>query len=74
MDHAAALETYTAAEPLPYCDFLVARARTLVGLAANPDHGALRRDLARLEEKARALRWRIGWPVVAGAAHPRPTA
>jgi tetratricopeptide (TPR) repeat protein len=71
--HATALEAYTAAEPLPYCDFLVARARTLAGLVARPDDVALQRDLARLKEKAQTLRWPIGWPV-ASAAHSRSTA
>jgi class 3 adenylate cyclase/tetratricopeptide (TPR) repeat protein len=71
--HAAALESYTAAEPLPYCDFLVARARTLVGLVAKPEDVALQRDLARLEEKAHALRWPIGWSV-ASAANSRSAA
>jgi class 3 adenylate cyclase/tetratricopeptide (TPR) repeat protein len=69
--HAAALEAYTAAEPLPYCDFLVARARTLVGLVENPDDVALQRDLARLQEAARSLRWPIGWSVTASVAQSR---
>ena len=68
--HAAALEKYTAAEPLPYCDFLVARARTLIGLIENPDDGALQSELARLSEEARKLRWPIGWSV-AGSANTR---
>ena len=48
---------------LPYCDFIVARARTLAGLAADPDDDTLRRDLARLKEQAQGLRWPIGWSV-----------
>jgi class 3 adenylate cyclase/tetratricopeptide (TPR) repeat protein len=65
MAHADALQAYTAAEPLPYCDFLVARTRTLVGLVERPGDAALQRELARLREQARSLRWPIGW-LVAG--------
>ena len=61
MAHAAAIEAYTAAEPLPYCDFLVARTRVLVGLAADPDDTALQRDLAGLKERAQRLRWPLAW-------------
>ena len=74
LGHAAALETYTAREPLPYCDFLVARARALVGLSTTPDDEALQRMLARLQEEAQRLRWPIGWPVGASGADWRALA
>ena len=72
--HADALMAYTAAEPLPYCDFLAARARTLVGLANDTDDAALKRDLAALQDKAQRLRWLIDWPVVTSAAGSRSSA
>lgn len=56
------LEDYTSAEPLPYCDFLIARARTLVGLAQRPEDPALRADLTRLRTEAERVAWPIGWP------------
>ena len=72
--HAAALEAYTAREPLPYCDFLVARARVLVGLSTTPDDEALQRSLERLKEQALRLRWPIGWSVGASVAQSRERA
>jgi hypothetical protein len=71
MAHADALEAFTAAEPLPYCDFLVARTRTLVGLVHQPEDAALQGELARLEEHARSLRWPIGWSAGERVARPR---
>ncbi len=62
LDHAAALESYTAAEPLPYSDFLIARARVLIGLAARPADPALLVELSRLRAEAARVRWPIGWP------------
>jgi class 3 adenylate cyclase/tetratricopeptide (TPR) repeat protein len=60
--HADALELYTAAEPLPYTDLLIARGRALVGLAANPDDSALAAELARLRREAERVRWPLRWP------------
>ncbi len=59
--HAAALEAYTQAEPLPYSDLLIGRARVLVGLASHPDDGALQEELARLRAEAERVRWPVGW-------------
>ena len=72
--HADALKAYTVAEPLPYCDFLVARARTLVGLSNDPDDLALNQDLAQLKDKAQSLRWLIDWSIPGTAAGPRASA
>ena len=66
--HAAALERYAAAEPLPYSDFLVARARVLVGLAARPADPMLRAELSKLRAEAARVRWPIDWPGPAGAS------
>jgi hypothetical protein len=60
--HAAALESYTAAEPLPYSDFLIARARVLAGLAARPADPTLAAELLRLRAEAARARWPIDWP------------
>jgi len=62
LEHAAALEAYTRAEPLPYSDFLIARARVLAGLAARPEDRALQAELSRLRAEAERVRWPIGWP------------
>jgi hypothetical protein len=69
LEHAAALEAYTRAEPLPYSDFLIARARTLVGLVSRPEDRALREELSRLRAEAERVRWPIGWTTA--AAVPR---
>ncbi len=69
LEHAAALEAYTRAEPLPYSDFLIARARTLVGLASDPDDRALHEEFSRLRAEAERVRWPIGWTTA--AANPR---
>ena len=60
--HAAALEAHTRAEPLPYADFAIARARVLAGIAARPGDTALRQQLDRLRAEARRVRWPIPWP------------
>ena len=60
--HAGAIEAYTQAEPLPYTDFLIARARVLVGLAARPADPPLREELARLFAEAERVAWPIAWP------------
>ncbi|MDH5244970.1 MAG: hypothetical protein OEW98_00860, partial [Betaproteobacteria bacterium] len=66
LEHAAALEAYTRGEPLPYCDFLIARARVLIGLASHPDDPRLREELSRLRREADRVRWPIAWPLPAG--------
>ena len=72
LKHAASLEDYTRAEPLSYCDFVIARCRAIVGLAARPDDAATQGELARLQRESAALRWPIGWPdwAVRGLAPP----
>jgi tetratricopeptide (TPR) repeat protein len=69
LEHAAALEAYTRVEPLPYSDFLIARARTLVGLVSRPEDRALHEELSRLRAEAERVRWPIGWTTA--AAVPR---
>ncbi len=59
--HAAALESYTSNERLPYTDFLIARGRALAALGANPQEAAARGELERLKADALRLKWPIGW-------------
>jgi class 3 adenylate cyclase/tetratricopeptide (TPR) repeat protein len=59
--HAAALESYTINERLPYTDFLTARGRVLAALGENPQEAAARSELERLKADARRLKWPIGW-------------
>ena len=59
--HAAALESYTSAEPLPYTELLIARGRVLAALGANPQEAAARSELERLKADALRLKWPIGW-------------
>jgi tetratricopeptide (TPR) repeat protein len=62
LGHAAWLEVHTRDEPLPYADFLVARARVLAGLASRPDDPSLHDELSRLRAEAERVDWRIDWP------------
>ncbi len=59
--HAAALERYTAEEPLPYTDWIVARGRLLAALAQAPDDVALRAERDRLKTEFDRLDWRVAW-------------
>ncbi len=72
--YAAALADYTRAEPLPYSEFLVARAGTIAALAQRPEDTALRKELARLQAEAERLRWPIAWPEWASAGGSPPHA
>jgi hypothetical protein len=74
LEHAAALDAYTRAEPLPYSDFLIARARVLIGLASRPADQGLREDLARLRADAKRVRWPIAWPAWAPCDDAPPAA
>jgi ATP/maltotriose-dependent transcriptional regulator MalT len=69
LEHATALETYTRPEPLPFSDFLIARARTLVGLVSHPEDRTLHEELSRLRAEAERARWPIDWTTA--AAIPR---
>jgi class 3 adenylate cyclase/predicted ATPase len=62
LEYVGAMAAYTRREPLPYTDFLMARGRTLVALAAQPQDPVLRAELAALRAQAETLRWPIGWP------------
>jgi class 3 adenylate cyclase/tetratricopeptide (TPR) repeat protein len=60
--HIDALAAFTQREPLPYTDFILARGRTLVGLAARPQDPRLQATLADLRMRAESLNWPISWP------------
>jgi class 3 adenylate cyclase/predicted ATPase len=62
LEYVGAMAAYTRREPLPYTDFLMARGRTLVALAAQPQDPVLRAELAALQAQAKTLRWPIDWP------------
>ncbi len=62
LKQAAALADHTQAEPVPYCEFLIGRARTLAALAERPNDLVLRAQLTRLRTDAERLAWPIGWP------------
>ena len=49
--YAAALETYTASEPLPWADLFVARGRALAGALQGRDPAMTRRELSNLRAK-----------------------
>jgi len=59
--HAAALESYTSNEPLPYTDLLIARGRALAALGENSHDAAARSELLRLKAEATRVKWPIGW-------------
>ncbi len=71
-EHIAALAAFTQSEPLPYTDFILARGKTLVGLAARPQEPKLQAKLAELRAQAERLRWMIDWPAWAVAGR-QPT-
>jgi class 3 adenylate cyclase/tetratricopeptide (TPR) repeat protein len=65
--HAEALKDYTRAEPLPYTDFLIARARALAVLGEDPGSRSARAEVDGLRREAERVRWRIGWPAFAAS-------
>jgi len=65
--HVSAMASYTRREPLPYTDFLMARGRALVALAARPDDRARREEIVELRAQAQRLRWHLTWPAWAAS-------
>jgi eukaryotic-like serine/threonine-protein kinase len=63
LEHADALARYVGEEPLPWTEFFIMRARTLVAHARDPRDPQARAMLAHLRRQARA----IGFHVAAGA-------
>jgi len=60
--HAAALENYTRAEPLPYTDVLIERARAVAAHLRAPDEAESRTAVARARARADAFGWQLPWP------------
>ena len=57
------LVDYTAAEPLPYVDLVVGRARALAALRRNPEDLQAVETLRRSQETAEAVDFRLTFPV-----------
>jgi class 3 adenylate cyclase/tetratricopeptide (TPR) repeat protein len=60
--HVEELERFTAPEPLPYTDWLIARGRVLAALAERPDDAALQAERSRLQAEFARVDWRVHWP------------
>jgi class 3 adenylate cyclase/tetratricopeptide (TPR) repeat protein len=65
--YAAALEEFTRPEPVPWCDFFIARGRTLAAYGrANRDDSTLQ-ELQRLRGEAERVGLRMALPAIAAA-------
>ncbi|MEO8739962.1 MAG: adenylate/guanylate cyclase domain-containing protein [Casimicrobiaceae bacterium] len=73
LEQAAALADFTQAEPVPYCDFLIARGRALAALGQHPQDAGLRAEVSALRAHAERLHWPIHWPEWALAGTTSPT-
>jgi tetratricopeptide (TPR) repeat protein len=62
--YAAALEAFARAEPLPWSDFFIARARALAAVGRGRSDAATRRDLERVRDEARRLDYRTALPAI----------
>lgn len=69
--YAAALEAYTAAEPLPWSTFVVARARALAATGRGQLCHALRDELGRLLEEGERIGMTIALPRIRTALNRR---
>ncbi|MEX0960527.1 MAG: BTAD domain-containing putative transcriptional regulator [Burkholderiales bacterium] len=67
--HAQALEKFTAAEPLPWSDFVVARGRALARHGRGERGAAIKAERLRLTETARALGLKPMMPALEAAAN-----
>ena len=63
LSHAAALDQYTRADPLPYTNLLIRRARAVAALARAPHDAAMRTAVTKVKADAEAWRWPMRWPV-----------
>jgi hypothetical protein len=60
--HAAALEAYTAAEPLPFTTLFIERARAVVDVWQDPENPEARLRLERIKETATDAGIMLAWP------------
>jgi tetratricopeptide (TPR) repeat protein len=62
LHHAAALEAYTAAEPLPFTTLFIERARAVVDVWQNPESAEAWQRLERLKQTAQEAGMALAWP------------
>jgi class 3 adenylate cyclase/tetratricopeptide (TPR) repeat protein len=60
--YAAALEEFTRAEPLPWCDFYIARGRALAAFGRGKRDGALIRELEQLRDEGEHAGLKLALP------------
>jgi class 3 adenylate cyclase/tetratricopeptide (TPR) repeat protein len=60
--YAGGLAQFTAAEPLPYVEIIIDRARLLARLQREPDNIGLKQQLADVAARARAVDFRLSFP------------
>ena len=65
--YAAALEEFTGAEPVPWCDFFIARGRTLVAYGRGHREDRLIEELRRLRDQAEGVGLRRALPALSMA-------
>jgi hypothetical protein len=61
LHHAYALEAYFEAEPLPFTDFIIARARAFAERAQNPSSARAERRLEELHRQGESVGWVLRW-------------
>jgi tetratricopeptide (TPR) repeat protein len=64
---AAALEEFTRPEPLPWCDFFIARGRTLAAYGRGNREGSIIEELRRLRDQAESIGLRRALPALEAA-------
>jgi hypothetical protein len=62
--YARALETFTSAEPLAWCDLFIARGRTLAAFLQGARDGSVLANLARVRDEARRLEMLVALPAI----------
>ncbi|MBI2254529.1 MAG: AAA family ATPase [Proteobacteria bacterium] len=61
--YAGDLAQFTAAEPLPYVEMIIDRARLLARLQRDQENASLKQQIANLSAQARAVDFRLSFPV-----------
>ena len=62
LQQATALDAYTAAESVPYADFLARRARALAAVMQGEHDTADRALIGQLRDEAERAGWSLRWP------------
>ncbi len=68
--YAAALSAFTAAEPLPWSDFFIARTRALADIGRGDRSAETMRNIERLRQKALSVGFRLWLPALDAAMGP----